>query len=88
MKKVGKFLLFMTSVNMAGKKSPAETGLLQPKISGSLDVGSLLAFGALRDFELNFLTFFQGLEAVHLNLREVRKQIFTAVVRSDKAVAF
>lgn len=54
----------------------------------SLNVGSLLAFRALRDFELYFLTFFESLEAVHLDCGKVRKQIFTAVVRGDKAEAF
>src|SRR5450830_15248 len=72
------------------KKAPAIAGAFQSSLNElrSLDVGSLLAFRALRDFELNFLTFFKGLEAVHLNCREVCKQIFTAVVRSDKAEAF
>lgn len=53
-----------------------------------MNVGSLLAFGALRDFELNFLTFFQGLEALHLDCGKVGEQIFTAVIRSDKSEAF
>ena len=48
----------------------------------------MLAFRALRDFELDFLTFFEGLEAVHLDCGKVCKQIFTAVIRSDKAEAF
>ena len=55
---------------------------------GSLDVRSLLAFRALRDFELDFLTFFESLEAVHLDCGEVGEQILTAVIRSDKAEAF
>ena len=53
-----------------------------------LDVGSLLAFRALGDFELNFLTFFQGLEAVHVNRGEVCEQILTAIIRSDEAKTF
>ena len=53
-----------------------------------MNVGSLLAFGALRDFELNFLTFFESLEALHLDCGEVGEQIFTAVIRSDKSEAF
>jgi hypothetical protein len=48
----------------------------------------LLAFGALRDFELDLLTFFEGLEAVHLDCGKVGEQIFTAVIRSDKSEAF
>jgi hypothetical protein len=55
---------------------------------GGLDVGSLLAFRALRDFELDLLTFFEGLEAVHLDCGKVGEQIFTAVIRSDKSEAF
>jgi hypothetical protein len=55
---------------------------------GSLDVGSLLAFRALRDFELNFLTFFEGLETVHVDCGEVCEQILAAVIWSDEAKAF
>ena len=55
---------------------------------GCLDVGSLLAFRALRDFELNFLTFFEGLETVHVDCGEVSKQIFAAVIWSDEAKTF
>ena len=55
---------------------------------GRLNIGSLLAFRALRDFELHFLTFFKGLEAVHLNCGKMREQIFAAVIRSDEAKAF
>lgn len=53
-----------------------------------LNVRSLLALRALRDVKLDFLTFFQGLEAVHLDCGEVSEQIFAAVIRSDKAKAF
>lgn len=55
---------------------------------GGLNIRSLLAFRALRDFERNFLTFFESLEAIHLNCGEVGEQIFTAVIRSDKSEAF
>src|SRR6476661_6655020 len=51
----------------------------------ALDVGSLLAFRALRDFELDFLTFFQGLETGHIDCGEVCEQILAAVIRSDEA---
>jgi hypothetical protein len=54
----------------------------------SLDVGCLLAFGALRDLKLDFLTFFQGLEAAHLNLREVSEEVFAAIVRRNETIAF
>jgi hypothetical protein len=55
---------------------------------GTLDVGSLLAFRALRDFELDFLTFFEGLKAVHVDCGEMREQIFAAIIWSDEAKAF
>ena len=52
---------------------------------GGLDVGSLLAFGALRDFELDLLTFLEGLESVHVNRGEMGEQIFAAIIRSNEA---
>ena len=75
------------------KKTPSWRGscllLLIDVISlALLNVGSLLAFGALRYFERHFLTFFKGLEAVHLNCGKVGELIFTAVIRSDKSEAF
>jgi hypothetical protein len=60
---------------------------LLKELSG-LDVGSLLAFRALRDFELNFLTFFEGLKTVHVDCGEVSEQIFAAVIWSDEAKTF
>jgi hypothetical protein len=56
--------------------------------SVTLDVGSLLAFRALRDFELDFLTFFEGLKTVHVDCGEVCEQILAAVIRSDEAKTF
>ena len=53
-----------------------------------LDVRCLLAFWPLHDIELHFLTFFESLEAAHLNCGKVRKQIFAAVVRCDETEAF
>jgi hypothetical protein len=61
--------------------------LRHPDESRRLDVGSLLAFRALRDFKLDFLTFFQGLEAIHLDCGKVSEQILTTVIRSNKAKA-
>jgi hypothetical protein len=70
----------------SGEKKPRRGGVLYtPCASRILDVGSLLAFRALRDFELYFLTFFEGLETVHVDCREVREQIFAAVIWSDEA---
>lgn len=71
------------------KKTPLGSGVLDIRVClSSLDVGSLLAFRALRDFELNFLTFFEGLETVHVDCGEVREQIFAAVIWSDEAKTF
>lgn len=76
------------------KKNPAIAGFFKKPESMKnqglriLDVGSLLAFRALRDFERNFLTFFQSLEAVHLDCGKVGEQILTTVIRSDKAETF
>jgi hypothetical protein len=68
------------------KKSPAEAGLFASEGElRALDVGSLLAFRALRDFELDFLTFFEGLKTGHIDCGEVREQILAAVIRSDEA---
>jgi len=52
------------------------------------DIGSLLAFRTLSHIKLDFLTFFKGLEAVHLNCGKVGEQIFTAIQMSDKSEAF
>ncbi len=76
------------------EKKPRSAGLFKKPESEKnqrlrvLDVGSLLAFRALRDFERYFLTFFQGLEAVHLDCGKVGEQILTTVIRSDKAETF
>ena len=72
------------------KKTPQSRGFgvqLKP-VLWVLDVRSLLAFRALRDFERYFLTFFQSLEAVHLDCGKVGEQILTTVIRGDKAKAF
>jgi hypothetical protein len=71
------------------KKTPRGGALyIVREQSARLDVGSLLAFRALRDFELDFLTFFQGLEAVHVDRGEVCEQILAAIIRSDEAETF
>lgn len=54
----------------------------------ALDIGSLLAFRALRDFELDFLTFFKGLKTGHIDCGEVCEQILAAIIRSDEAKTF
>src|SRR5258708_21630857 len=51
-----------------------------------LDVRSLLALRALRDFELDFLSFLERFEPAHLNRGEVRKQILAAVIRGYEPI--
>lgn len=78
-------------VNREGRdeKKPRRSGVFYIwSCLSSLDVGSLLAFRALRDFELNFLTFFEGLETVHVDCGEVREQVLAAVIWSDEAKTF
>ena len=77
------------AMRLLQKRSPAVAGLLAPRgVLRARDIGSLLAFRALRDFELDFLTFFEGLETVHIDCGEVREQILAAVIRSDEAKTF
>ena len=56
--------------------------------SRSLNVGCLLALGALRHFKSNFLAFFERLEAAHVDRGEVREQVFAAIIRSDETEPF
>ncbi len=70
------------------KKTPRLRGFFTSHLtreSGRLNVGSLLAFGALRDFELYFLTFFKGFETIHLDRGEMCEQIFSPVIRRDES---
>jgi hypothetical protein len=79
------------SLKFQAEKNPEKRGLSKNNSNqrlGSLDIGSLLAFWALRDFELNFLTFFEGLESVHVDCGKVSEQIFTTIIWSDKAETF
>lgn len=74
---------------MGEKKPRVWRGFSLPSaVLHALDVGSLLAFRALRDFELDFLTFFEGLKTVHVDCGEMREQILAAVIWSDEAKAF
>jgi hypothetical protein len=70
------------------KKNPAGAGLpiLELSwVSGSLNIRRLFALRALRDVELDFLPFFEGLEAIHLDRREVCEEVLTSVVGRDEA---
>ena len=83
--------LYAFRPEISGVKKPRKRGFCSMPKSirlGGLNVGSLLAFRALRDFERYFLTFFEGLEAIHVDCGKVGKQIFTAVIWSDKAETF
>ncbi|CAI9006465.1 hypothetical protein EMIT0158MI4_60321 [Burkholderia ambifaria] len=47
----------------------------------------MLALRPLNDLEAHLLAFLQGLEALHVDGREVRKQILTALVGGDETEA-
>src|SRR5688500_18007020 len=51
-----------------------------------LDVGRLLALGALRHIEGDLLAFLEGLEALHLDRGEMREEVFAAVVGCNEPV--
>src|ERR1044072_1761531 len=53
-----------------------------------LDVRCLFAFRALHDLEGHLLTFLEGFEPIHLDGREVCKQILTTLVRRDESETF
>lgn len=61
----------------------------EPCLSGAGgDIRSLLAFWALHHVELHLLAFLEGFEPIHLDGTEVRKQIFSAVIRRNEPKAF
>jgi len=53
-----------------------------------LDVRCLFALGSLDDLEADLLAFLERLETVHLNCREMSKQILAAFIGRDESVAF
>jgi hypothetical protein len=53
-----------------------------------LDVRCLLALRSLNDLEADLLAFFERFETVHLNRREMCKQILAAFIGRDESVAF
>ena len=75
---------------MAGRQPPRLRMVLEDAFkpatdrSGRGNVQSLFALGSLDDLECHLLALFKGLEPVHLDRREVREQVFTAVVGSDE----
>src|SRR3979490_3386003 len=52
-----------------------------------LDVGGLLALGPLDYVEADFLAFLEGLEAGHVDRREMREQVLAAVVGRNETIA-
>ena len=52
-----------------------------------MDVGRLLAFGALDHVERDLLAFLQSLETLSLNRAEVSEQIFATFIRGNEAEA-
>jgi len=56
-------------------------------VLGRLDVRGLFALGPFGDFERNALPLMERLETVHLDRREVREQILTAIIGRDEAEA-
>jgi hypothetical protein len=54
----------------------------------SLNVGSLLAFGALRYFKADLLAFLERFETVHVDCGKVSKQINATIIGRNKTEAF
>ena len=83
---------------MATRRRAVATGKQMARISGPIvscnqvrcnvlqrrDFRRLLALRSLRHFEADLLVLLQRFEAVALNLRKMRKQVFTAAVRRDE----
>lgn len=75
---------------MRKKKSPKSSRayLWSRSDLGGLNVVSLFAFFSDLEIISDFLTVFQGLEAFHLDRRKMCEEIFSAIVRSNEAIAF
>src|SRR5690606_21671674 len=69
------------------KKAP-EGAFQKARCLQHLDFRRLRTLGAVSRHEADALVFFQRLEAVGLDFREVREQILAARFRGDEAVAF
>src|SRR3954469_24550204 len=52
------------------------------------DVRRLIAFGAGRDVVGDFLVFTQAFETIALDRREMRKEVFAAIVRRNETKTF
>lgn len=62
--------------------------VIRDRLSRILNVGCLFAFWSVSNVEFHFLPFFERLESIHLDCREVREQIFTTIVRCNETEAF
>lgn len=73
-----------------GEKKPGLRPVSSARSSlGSLDVaGLLLALVAGGDIKRHLLAFLQGFEAVHVDAREMGKQVFATAIRGDEAETF
>src|SRR5438067_4274357 len=67
---------------VSGSRNFATGGLRRLNIRG------LLALRTLRYVEADFLPLFEALEPLHVDRREVREQVFAAVIRRDEAITF
>src|SRR5574340_153853 len=80
-----------TRRGMTAIKKPRRTGVFHIRsesLRHDLDVGCLLALGASRHFEADFLVFLQGFEAAGIDCGKMCKEIFAAVIRRDEAKTF
>ena len=74
---------------MRTKKNPLQAGIFRRDESlSALNIGGLLALRTLRNRELNFLTFCEGLETVHVDCGKMREQILAAIIWRDKTETF
>jgi hypothetical protein len=57
---------------------------IYPKVSRTLDIGSLFALGALHDVKGNLIAFLQRLETTHIDGGEMSEKIFAAIIGRNK----
>src|SRR2546422_601749 len=85
----GQYLRAQAAVRLPMKKAArAAFQFLDLELPRLLDVGGLLSLGPLHHVEADFLAFLEGLEAGHVDRREMREQVLAAVVGRDETIAF
>jgi hypothetical protein len=72
----------------AGSQVGRVTNRLRAASGRCLNVRCLFAFRALNDLEGDLLAFLEGFEPIHLDGREVCKQILTTFIRRDESETF